>query len=660
MRKGNGGRIGPQNIPTVTVASGMFSMDEQQQSLGARSWPGQPSATVPNSPGFSNFASFTGYISGTVLTVSAITSGTIAAGQFITGAGISQYTRITSQTSGTTGGVGVYVVNTSQTAGSSGSQIAISSNLSLPTNTSISIPYSLNYDGGSPITSVTALAYSGSTLVGSASGSSSPLTISGLTAGTIYSVALYATNSVGNSSQSIGPYFQTPGPPAAPTIGTATLSGSSGAFVAFTPPSNNGGSVITSYTVVSNPGGLTATGASSPIFISGLNYSTSYTFTVYATNALGNGSSSSASNSITTGSGPVSLTSDVLVVAGGGGAAWLHSGGGGGGGMRYFTGLSLQDSTTYNIVVGAGGASASAAGVNASPGTLSYFNNSTYQSAGGGYAGGYGNNGGNGGAGGGSGSYYSPYTGGSGNTPSTSPSQGANGGGNSTSTAVAGPGGGGGGASGTNGANAPTSTAGAAGGAGGNGTAVTITGTSTYFAGGGAGNSYNNAGYGSGGLGGGGNGGNDTGDASNVCTYSQSGSVITVTYALHGLTVGTRIGFLGSTGTTPPACQQYVVQTVPNSSTFTLTAYNSATSSGNGYWSISKPGQNGTANTGGGGGNGGGGYKNDMWKVSGNGGSGVVIVRIQAVAVATTGSPVITQDGAYYVYQFNNNGSITF
>lgn len=660
MRKGNGGRIGPQNIPTVTVASGMFSMDEQQQSLGARSWPGQPSATVPNSPGFSNIASFTGYISGTVLTVSAVASGTISAGQFITGAGISQYTRITSQTSGTTGGVGVYVVNTPQNAGSAGAQIAISSNLTLPTNTSISVPYSLNYDGGSPITGVTALVYSGSTLAGSATGSSSPLTVSGLSAGTIYSVALYATNAVGNSTQSIGPYFQTPGPPAAPTIGTATLSGSSGASVTFTAPSNNGGSVITSYTVVSSPGGITATGTSSPILITGLSLSTTYTFTVYATNALGNGASSSPSNSITTAASPTNYNADVLVVAGGGGAALLHSGGGGGGGERYFTGLTLQDSTTYNIVVGGGGAAATAVGTNASPGTLSYFNNSTYQSAGGGYGAGYGFNGGNGGAGGGSGSYYSPYTGGLGNTPSTTPSQGANGGGNSTGAAVAGPGGGGGGSAGVAGANAPSSGASAVGGAGGNGTAVSITGTSTYFAGGGAGNSYANAGYGAGGLGGGGNGGNDTGDPSNACTYSQSGTVITVTYNLHGKSVGDRIGFTATSGTNAPATDQYVIATVPNANTFTLTAASSVTTSGNAYWSVSLPGQNGLANTGGGGGNGGGGYKNAMWRVSGNGGSGVVIVRIQAVAVATTGSPVITQDGAYYIYKFNNNGSIIF
>jgi len=63
----------------------------------------------------------------------------------------------------------------------------------------------------------------------------------------------------------------------------------------------NGGSAITSYTVVSNPGNITATGAASPITVSGLTDGVAYTFTMYATNAIGNGRSSVASNSITNG-----------------------------------------------------------------------------------------------------------------------------------------------------------------------------------------------------------------------------------------------------------------------------------------------------------------------------------------------------------------------
>jgi hypothetical protein len=86
--------------------------------------------------------------------------------------------------------------------------------------------------------------------------------------------------------------------PNAPTIGTATGNGSTSISVAFIPPVQNGGSSITSYTVTSS-GGQTATGASSPIVVSGLTTSTAYTFTVTATNAVGTSISSGTSNSTT-------------------------------------------------------------------------------------------------------------------------------------------------------------------------------------------------------------------------------------------------------------------------------------------------------------------------------------------------------------------------
>ena len=89
-----------------------------------------------------------------------------------------------------------------------------------------------------------------------------------------------------------------PGNPGAPTIGTATA-GDASASVTFTAPTNNGGSAITSYTVTSSPGGITGTGASSPITVSGLTNGTAYTFTVTATNATGTGPASAASNSVT-------------------------------------------------------------------------------------------------------------------------------------------------------------------------------------------------------------------------------------------------------------------------------------------------------------------------------------------------------------------------
>lgn len=86
--------------------------------------------------------------------------------------------------------------------------------------------------------------------------------------------------------------------PDSPTIGTATGSNTS-ASVAFTAPSNVGGGAITGYIVVSSPGGITATGTSSPISVTGLTNDTAYTFTVSAGNAYGYSLPSSASNSVT-------------------------------------------------------------------------------------------------------------------------------------------------------------------------------------------------------------------------------------------------------------------------------------------------------------------------------------------------------------------------
>jgi uncharacterized protein YhjY with autotransporter beta-barrel domain len=86
--------------------------------------------------------------------------------------------------------------------------------------------------------------------------------------------------------------------PGAPTIGAASA-GDAQATVSFVAPASNGGATITGYTVTSNPGGITGTGAASPIAVTGLTNGTAYTFTVTATNSAGTGSASAASNSVT-------------------------------------------------------------------------------------------------------------------------------------------------------------------------------------------------------------------------------------------------------------------------------------------------------------------------------------------------------------------------
>nr|WP_256613131.1 putative Ig domain-containing protein [Shewanella baltica] len=92
--------------------------------------------------------------------------------------------------------------------------------------------------------------------------------------------------------------------PGVPTIGAASAADSQ-ASVSFTAPIFNGGSSITGYTVTSSPGGFHASGAASPITVTGLANGSPYTFSVVATNAIGSSSASVASNSVTPNGAPV-------------------------------------------------------------------------------------------------------------------------------------------------------------------------------------------------------------------------------------------------------------------------------------------------------------------------------------------------------------------
>ena len=404
------------------------------------------------------------------------------------------------------------------------------------------------FNGGTAITSYTATSSPGGLTGTLSQAGSGTITVTGLTTGTAYTFTVKANNVVGSSAASAASNsITTWAVPGAPTIGTASFNTvTATASVPFTAPASNGGQTITSYTAVSSPGGITGTlsqAGSGTISVTGLTNYTAYTFTVYATNSIGNGPSSAASNSITP--KPNTYSADWLAIAGGGCGGGQNGGGGGAGGMLTGT-TTFTVGTVYSVTVGAGG-------ISAQGGTTTALGNSL---VGGGV--------GTGGAGG-SGAGGFPGAGGAGTAGQGNP------GGSGTNSGSF-PAGGGGGKGATGGSPPNTST----GGTGGAGAASSITGTSVTYAGGGGGG----VNPGSGGPGGAGGGG-------------------------PGSTAG---------GSPTP----------------------------------------GTANTGGGGGGG----NNNR---AGTGGSGVVIFSVPTGSYTgtTTGSPTITTSGSNTIIKFTASGSYT-
>jgi hypothetical protein len=209
--------------------------------------------------------------------------------------------------------------------------------------------------------------------------------------------------------------------------------------------------------------------------------------------------------------GASSVSASYLQVAGGGagGGSVNSAGQGGGGAGGYLTGTtSLSLTTSYTVIVGAGGASTKtigAQGGNSQFGTLT-------ASVGGGGGGDNQYNSGNGGSGGsGGGAAYASSTGGT-----ATSGQGNNGGAGNSASPYPGGGGGGAGAAGANGS-------GSQGGNGGVGLASSISGSSTYYAGGGGGGTRSGGSAGTGGNGGGGQGANTNDNNGQNATQSTGG-----------------------------------------------------------------------------------------------------------------------------------------
>jgi hypothetical protein len=130
-----------------------------------------------------------------------------------------------------------------------------------------------------------------------------PGTVTGLANGTTYTFTVAATNANGTGTASPQSNAVLVGAPAQPSFQSAAPGSLPGtASVQFWPPASNGSPILT-YTVTPFIGGAAQTpqtfgAASNKVTLVGLTSGTSYTFTVKATNAVGSGPASPATNAV--------------------------------------------------------------------------------------------------------------------------------------------------------------------------------------------------------------------------------------------------------------------------------------------------------------------------------------------------------------------------
>jgi hypothetical protein len=155
--------------------------------------------------------------------------------------------------------------------------------------------------------------------------------------------------------------------PGAPQSVSASASSSTTANVSWSAPASNGGATITSYSIYWS-GGSTTSGTTS-VGIGGLSPTTSYTFTVYATNSAGTGPGT-ASNTITTPVArgcstyttagtytftvPAGVTSISIAAVGTGGSGSnfkANNQGGAGGSTVVYNNYSVSPGQTYTVCI---------------------------------------------------------------------------------------------------------------------------------------------------------------------------------------------------------------------------------------------------------------------------------------------------------------------
>lgn len=157
--------------------------------------------------------------------------------------------------------------------------------------------------GGSAITGYVVTPFIGSTAQTATTfnSTSTTQTVTGLTNGTAYTFTVAAINSVGTGPASAQSAAVTPATvPGAPT-NVSAMAGNGQATVAWTAPTSNGGSAITSYTVTPYVGTTAQTpttfnSTTTTQTVTGLSNGTCYTFQVVATNSVGSGAAGTSNS----------------------------------------------------------------------------------------------------------------------------------------------------------------------------------------------------------------------------------------------------------------------------------------------------------------------------------------------------------------------------
>jgi hypothetical protein len=104
----NGGDFWVKNEGTTQALPGQYAYANCNN--GAATFGASLSASATGSIA-ANTGSFTGSINGNILTISAVSSGVVVKGGLLTGTNVATGTRVLSQVSGATGGVGTYIVS---------------------------------------------------------------------------------------------------------------------------------------------------------------------------------------------------------------------------------------------------------------------------------------------------------------------------------------------------------------------------------------------------------------------------------------------------------------------------------------------------------------------------------------------------------------------